>query len=435
MDHRLLQAITAISLAMAIVFLPFSILLCHLGLGALLLCWIAEGNWLEKKERLMANPVVWAFILLFLLHLVGVSYSEKASDGWFNIEKKISLLLVPVLVATLPAFRKETIRGFLLAFVAACVVGTFICLAAGLVQPGQSNFDGATLSLYQRLNPTAAPFWLRFSYIELASGIGMHPTYLAMYLAFCVIILFHVYANSFDTLTRLKRVALFALFLYLMVFIVMLSSRIVTLAMAMLCVAGFFNLPTKPAYPRAIAFLSLITMLVLLAVYPVPRYRSLQEPFMAESYRPGENGVYEYSTGIRKSLWILGNLSIAEVNPVFGAGTGDVGRVLKKMSEEHRIFNSIATYDPHNQFIFIQIALGLSGLLCLIACLALPAWVAYRQRQFMYLSFLFLFVFVCLTESALESQKGIVFFTIFNSILVFHYNKFVPAVSGKLVYG
>jgi O-antigen ligase len=435
MDHRLLQAITVISLATAIVFLPFSILLCHLGLCALFLCWLAEGNWREKKDRLMANPVVWAYILLFLLHLVGVSYSEKTSDGWFNIEKKVSLLLVPVLLATLPAFRKETLRGFLLAFVAACLAGTFICLAAGLFQHGQSNFDGATLSLYQRLNPTAAPFWLRYSYIGLASGIGMHPTYFAMYLAFCVIILFHFYASSLDTLTRLKRVALITLFLYLIVFIVMLSSRIVTLAMVMLCLAGFFTLPTKPVYPRAVALLALITMLVLLAAYPVPRYRSLQEPFMAESYRPGDNGVYEYSTGIRKSLWILGNLSIAEVNPLFGAGTGDVGRVLKQMSERHRIYNSIATYDPHNEFIFIQIALGLSGLLCLLACLALPAWVAYRQRQFMYLCFLFLFVIVCLTESALESQKGIVFFTIFSSILVFHYNKLVPAVAGKLVYG
>lgn len=435
MGHRPLQAITGISLTTAIVFLPFSVILCHLGLGALLLCWTAEGNWLEKKNRLMANPVVWAYILLFLLHLVGVAYSEKASDGWFNIEKKISLLLVPVLLATLPAFRKATIRGFLLAFVAACVVGTIVCLAAGVFQPGQSNFDGATLSLYQRLNPTAAPFWLRFSYIELASGIGMHPTYFAMYLAFCAIILFHFYANSLDALTLLKRVALIALFLYLIVFIVMLSSRIVTLAMVMLCIAGFVNLPKKPGYPRAVALLALIAMLTLLAVYPVPRYRSLQEPFMAESYRPGDNGVYEYSTGIRKSLWILGNLGVAEVNPVFGAGTGDVGRVLKKMSEQHKIFNSIATYDPHNEFIFIQIALGLSGLLCLIACLALPAWFAYRQRQFMYLSFLFLFVIVCLTESALESQKGMVFFTIFNSILVFHYNKLVPAASGKLVYG
>jgi succinate-acetate transporter protein len=434
MDFRL-STFAGFSLATAIVFLPFSILLCHLGLGALILCWAAEGNWREKKDRLTTNPVVWGFILLFLLHLAGVAYSENSSEAWFNVEKKISILLLPVLIATLPGFSKETVRVFLFTFVASCVVGTVICLAAGMIQPGQGNFDGATLSLYQRLNPTAASFWLRFSYIELASGIGMHPTYFAMYLAFCLVILFHVYADSLETLSLRKKVALIALFLYLVVFIVLLSSRVVTLAMMMLCVAGFFSLPRRPLYPRAIVIFALITMVTLVAAYPVPRYRSLQEPFMAQSYRPEENGVYAYSTGIRKSLWILGNLSIAEVNPVFGTGTGDVGETLKKMSERHGIYNSMASYDPHNEFIFIQVGLGLSGLLCLIACLALPAWSAYRQRNFMYLSFLFLFVIVCMTESALESQKGIVFFTIFNSILVFQYNKHAPVVSGKLIYG
>ncbi len=383
----------------------------------------------------MANPAVWAFILFFLLHLAGVTYSENTAEAWFNVEKKASLLLLPVLIATFPGFSKETIRGFLLAFVGSCVVGTLICLAAGLFQPGQSNFDGATLSLYQRLNPTAAPLWLRFSYIELASGIGMHPTYFAMYLAFCVIILFHVYANSIETLSLGKKVALITLVLYLVVFIVLLSSRVVTLAMMMLCIVGFFGLPRRPLYLRAIAIITLITISAVVSADPVPRYRSLQEPFMPESYRPGDNGVYVYSTGIRKSLWILGNLSVAEVNPVIGAGTGDVGGTLKKLSEQHGIYNTIASYDPHNEFIFIQVGLGLAGLLCLIACLALPAWAAFRQRNFMYLSFLFLFVIVCLTESALESQKGIVFFTIFNSILVFQYNKLVPAVSGKLIYG
>ncbi len=426
-------AITGISLATAIVLLPFSTLFCHLALGVFTVCWVTEGDWREKKKRLMRNPFAWTYIVLFLIHIAGVAWSENRANAWFNIEKKILLLLLPMMMVTLPGLGKEIIRRVLLAFVAACIMGSLICLGAGLMDPVTSNFDSATLSLYQSLNPTAAPFWLRFSYIELASGIGMHPTYLAMYLSFCIIILFHTYANELDKRSPLKKGAITGLIIYLAVFIVMLSSRIVTLATMLLCIAAFFRLPHRPTYPRVVSVLVLTVMLILVAAYPVPRYRSLQEPFIAESYRPGTDGVYRYSTGIRKSLWIIGNLSIAQVNPVFGAGTGDVDDTLRKIGEQHGIQNSISSYDPHNEFIFVLVGLGLSGLICLIACLALPAWEAYRQRNFMYLSFLFLFVAVCLTESVLESQKGIVFFSIFNSILFFQ--KHVPASSGELAYG
>src|SRR5262245_44086503 len=134
-------SISGVSLAMAIVLLPFSIIGCHLALGVFILSWLAGGDWREKKERLAANPLVWTYVVLFLLHLAGTVYSENTVNAWYNIEKKITLLFLPVVLATLPPLGKDWIRFVLLAFVATCLAATLVCLASASTYAGPGNFD------------------------------------------------------------------------------------------------------------------------------------------------------------------------------------------------------------------------------------------------------------------------------------------------------
>ena len=82
-----------------------------------------------------------------------------------------------------------------------------------------------------------------------------------------------------------------------------------------------------------------------------------------------------------------------------------------------------------------QIALGFVGLMVLLIFFYLPAWEAYRFKDFFYLGFISLFTLVCTTESAMESQKGVVFFAIFNSLLVFQYAKLKIGSFKRIAYG
>jgi O-antigen ligase len=63
---------------------------------------------------------------------------------------------------------------------------------------------------------------------------------------------------------------------------------------------------------------------------------------------------------------------------------------------------------------------GILGLLILIGSLIVPAVAANRNQNYLYLAFLLFFSLCFLTESVLNSQKGVVFFAFFNSLFAFH---------------
>jgi O-antigen ligase len=93
---------------------------------------------------------------------------------------------------------------------------------------------------------------------------------------------------------------------------------------------------------------------------------------------------------------------------------------MKATAKKYAITNSIGSNDPHNQFLDTLLRLGFVGLIVLLACFAWPAYWAYQNKDFFYLAFLAVFLMICLTETAFELQKGIVFFSLFNSLLIFH---------------
>ncbi len=437
------KTILIISLFAVVIFLPISMSLCHVSLAIYMLAWIREGQWRQKAELLKSHPLVWGFLLFLLLHVIGISYSEDIANGWFNVEKKFFFFLLPVVFATTLSFDKKMIQLLFKGFIFTCVVTTLLCLVMAFYhyQTSQppNNFDNVTLSLYQKLNPDANLLWMFFSYIELASGIGMHPTYLAMYVVFSVLLLIHLTIESFSTYPPIKKTVIILLFFYLEIIVVLLSSRILILAFTIITLSSLIfilqSIRMRPVFQTISVLAVVAPILLMVLINPVARYRNLQEPTRSETYLPSEAGVYSYSTGIRKSLWILGLRAIMESNPMVGAGTGDVKGVVEKMSERSNEDNIIHSYDPHNQFLYTQIGLGLLGLTTLLTCLYFPLGAAFRQKNYFYLGFILLFTLVATTESVLESQKGILFFAIFNSILVFPYSKLFVTSSKKLAYG
>ena len=172
---------------------------------------------------------------------------------------------------------------------------------------------------------------------------------------------------------------------------------------------------------RKVVVLSLIITALVLTVNPVSAYRTWQEPFESNTYSPNEQGVFTYSTGIRKSLWQLAIYTIHDGNVFTGYGTGDVKAAMEKSAVQYGQFNVIHSYDPHNQFLYTLIGLGLPGLITLVLCLLYSFWLAYQQNNHLYYAFLALFVLLCLTESALEVQWGITFFAFFNGLFAFTY--------------
>ena len=415
------------TLSVSLIALPFSIALCHAALITFLLVWIAEGGWAEKISTIRQSLILKLVLAFIALQLIGMLYTEDLSNGWFSLEKKIFLFLIPIAIATSAVkFNEKEIRLLFYSFVASCLTGILFCIGHALVQINL-YFDG-TVSLQavdylgapgqQVVTSSHAP-WLFFSYVGLAKGINIHPTYFSLYLAFCILFLLHESITR-KALTIAQRSALTFVIVLFSLFIVCLSSRIIVICLITiyLALAGYW-LFRQRSLLRLVGVVALLALVVvLLYANPVSRYRNIEE-IGNSAFTIREKSHYNSSTEIRASLWWLAWKSYTKSNLLLGVGTGDVTNVMKQTSQQYEITNVLETYDPHNQYLFLLISHGVVGLIIFGLWLLLPFVQAASRHDYLYMAFSFLFAALCFTESALELQKGIVFFALVQSLLAF----------------
>lgn len=429
MKRDILRKISTGTLLLTVAAMPFSVPACHWSFVAFIACWLAEGEWEQKWSSLTANKLALLLPSFFLLHVVGMFYTSNLTSGFAQLEKKGAFFLIPITIATANRLSRSELSWIMRVFMMACFAGTLICIGHAIwmmvtgATPG--NFSDLTMGEFHRLNPGASMAWMNFSYVALASGIGMHPTYFGLYLCMCLLMIIELFRN--ESLSTPERVFAKILFVFFVIFILFLSSRIAMIAAIVISIAALLTMSRQSwldVLPRQVAVVLAFAAIVYLN--PVSRYRSLQEPVAASMDELA--GYVTSSIEIRLSLLRLSTLASSSVNPWIGAGTGGGVDLLRAEGTQRGITNSIGSYDPHNQFIYTYFELGSVGLIVLMAVLFVPAYIAWRKRSYLYTSFAFVFIAVCLTESALELQKGIVLFTFFGSLLLFQEHQ---AQSGK----
>lgn len=412
-------------LALAIGALPFSIVICHIGLAVFGIIWVLDGKWKEKWEIIFKNYSVVIFFLFFLLHLFGIAYSEDKHTAWFILEKKASLLILPIMLASIK-LKKEDVKKLLHVFIVVCIAATIICLWTAIRKADYAspifNFNSYNNTSFYALNSQTSGIWMFISYIQLASGIGIHPAYLSLYIVFCVFLLIHFYSDSFATFKLVNKILLLTLFIYLSIFILFLSTRIMIFGFLIISIYGLNQF--LKSTPRLISWITStsVVALFLSVIYmnPVSRFRSYQEIITTWPYL--KPGLQSQSTTIRASLWSTSIKSLSKINWLLGTGTGDVQHLISETSKRTNITNVLGTYDPHNQYLQTLLGLGLIGLSTLIICFVWPTLACYQTGNILYIGFIFLFSALCLTETAMELQKGIVFYSLFGSLLLFQYH-------------
>jgi O-antigen ligase len=391
-----------ITLGLAVVFLPFSVRFCHLWLLLFVIICLFEGDFANKGRLIVQNPLAWILPVFFLLHVIGVFYSEDVTNAWSNVDKKLAFLLAPLIIVSAKLFTKREIHWLMWLFLGACVAGSLFCVYAINFVVDPSIWNLGPREPYEALHPGVSEWWPYFSYIHLASGIDMHPTYMSLYLLICALIVFKTIDNRWVSAV---------LIVYILVFIVFLSSRIVVIC-ATLIVFGIAISNSR----RSLMIACGVIMLLALFLNPVALYRNTQE-YTRTNFTLPPAALSTNPITIRMSLLWLSFRAIRETNPIAGTGTGDVEDTIAALQEKHNVHNVLNTSDPHNQYLHTYLALGAVGLLTLLAAFATPLWILLRQREFLVSAGLAAFMVVCLTESALELQKGIVLFTLCVSII------------------
>jgi len=122
------------------------------------------------------------------------------------------------------------------------------------------------------------------------------------------------------------------------------------------------------------------------------------------------------STSAHYLIW-KNAVGLIKQHLIFGVGIGDVHDELNKEFVKNNFkFGIEKDFNPHNQFLNTMVALGITGLILLLALFFLPAYVAWQQKNWICFFFLVIIFLNCLTESVLERQAGIIFFAFFFSL-------------------
>ncbi|MFC2101225.1 O-antigen ligase family protein [Bacteroidota bacterium] len=357
---------------------------------------------LVKSNR--SRQYILLFASLYIMYLIGLLYTSNfygQEGGLFDIQVKMSLIVFPLIFATLPThlYSDKTREFALKSFIAGCFLAILICLVIALIQ--YSN-TGSKHEFYY----TFISFFL-------------HPSYFSMYLNVAIIILLNKIFLDKKSHTKFRKLILIFLICSFMIFNILLSSKAGIIGMLiMFAIMILYMVIWKKMFFKAVLLLLsasvFITIFLKILPFSTIRMNTVKEAVKKEPAR--ERDIAE-SSAERILVWGV-SWEIIKENFIFGVGTGDVKLEMINIYKKHDYKNAMKLrLNAHNQFLQTFIAIGLIGLLLLILNLILPLFYAFKKQDIIYVMFLILIIFNFLAESMLETQAGVVFYSFMNVII------------------
>lgn len=351
------------------------------------------------------------FASFFLIYVLGLFYSANLSEGLFTLEKKMSFIAIPLAFVGLSFSDKEVNRILRSYIIIASIVSIYLLIRI----------------LFKFLSIDSVSF-ASITNHELSSLIEFHATYLAMYLAFSILLSLHFY---FIEQKRWIKYILIAVIFFTALVEFFLYARIVLIALFIICGVYLFLEILHHRRIQLIITLSFIFLTGALITWKVP---ALQERFKEGINYNSQYNVDQVWGGrsLRPLKWQC-SLEIIKSNFFFGVGTGDAQDALNECYKNNNFIPLLywpnVEYNAHNQFLEEFVVLGVIGETFFISILIVSLWYGYLTRNYYHIIFIVLFSIVCLTESILNSSKGIIFFCYFSTIFFSNYNQSLITVS------
>lgn len=104
------------TLILIAVSLPLSIFTTSLFQLVLLANWLTEGRFREKWGRFKGNRALWIFLVLYLVHAIGLLWSTDVAYCLKDMRIKLPLLVIPLIVGTSLPLVKQQMNSILLLF-------------------------------------------------------------------------------------------------------------------------------------------------------------------------------------------------------------------------------------------------------------------------------------------------------------------------------
>ncbi|EAY29752.1 O-antigen ligase family protein [Microscilla marina] len=401
-----------ITILLVTVTLPISMLANNISIVLMLLVWIMEGKWRAKLQNLKSNNLSWIFIGFYILHLIGMLYTNNTSEGAIELEKRLSLLIFPlVLGSTTKQFTKTQFHLILKTFVFSCTLASSTMLLYAIYQVTGQN-QGVKVLFYDLLS--------------MSSVIKMHPIYIAMYMGFCLFIILYLLQKFWHSTSALAKIGSIVLFIYTLAFIFLTGARMPIISIVLIIITQFIAGYQKQILTTNIALASLFIGIVVIVIMKFDilqhRFKIIYETnisqIFAKDYQYYNSNQNAFSMRLVK--WRC-SVEVIYENFLFGVGTGDTEDQLVICYDQKKFWGRLAGYrfNSHNIYLQDWLRLGLIGFTLLMLSFILPIIKAVKQKKALYLTFITLFMLCGITESLMNANKGIVFFAFFSCIFAF----------------
>lgn len=397
----------------------------RVSIAIILIAWIfidvisKKINWKEKFK----NPLLLSFFILYLLNLIGIIYSSDTITAFGSVEKKLPLLIFPVIILTTDSLSIREVKKLLWIFVFSVTVTCLICVAYAFHRNNYWDFF---------LNPN----WFYFSYSDLTEIVGIQPIYLSLYveLSFFIGLLFIL--TRWSTIHILiKMVGVMQIgFLYLIIFLLAGKMAILSTTVGIAMLLFYLLYKAKRTWLALLSTGSIIVIsLVLITQLPIVKERFMSAVGMERT----SQWVYgdpnqAYSGEARLVKW-KATFNLIIENWLIGVGPGDMQGELNK--EYDRIGFQLGiqeSFNPHNQFLQTWLSTGIFGLLSIIGIVYFAFARSFNDENLLLFVISFIFAANCLTESMLERQYGIFLFSIF-LCLCYKFRTFDIKATSKVV--
>lgn len=344
----------------------------------------------------------WSFIVIgfFLLHSVGYFYSENKSEALSAIEIKLCFLAFPILFFG-SHFSHTHVKKIVISFVSGCMLVSFLCI-----------FRACYLYFFEDTN---AFFYSDFSYF-------IHPSYMAMYLVFALLIVMLFYKNWLAHL-HLLNIKLGFMAVVFLVTIFLCSSKLGLLSAFFLLPTTFSVLLYNKGYKKIIIGLVLALLGLATASYklfPTPFKRFQTAINVTKSSQTIDKTDAE-STAVRILIW-KESIKLIKNKFWFGTTAGDVNDKLIESYEKEGLTGALTKkLNAHNQFLQTFIGTGFIGFVLLILMTLFLIVYSFIKKNYILMLFSILISLNFMVESMLQTQAGFTFFT-FILCLILKYN-------------
>lgn len=386
-------------------FLPFrNNISSVLGIILFLFFFIDKKvNLRTKINEIKNNRIALLSISLYLIHIIGLLYTENFKYAGLDLEIKLPLLIIPMIIFSENEINNDEIKKIYKYFTIGNIVAMILCLIFA------TNMYLKTKSI------------TFFFYNDLSKF--MHPSYFSLYLGFNVLIFVLQISriNKQDKKNKNTLIFLFILTTIYLIFIAFLASKggVLTLSICLILIT------IREVFRRKFyifTYFSAILILLSIIFYTnqntttYKRFRDAKNELIYNKTQKPEETVGSSDTRIE--VWRV-TIELLKNNYLIGVGTGDIKDELVKQYKKNNFTLGVQNkYNCHNQFLQFFLIFGIIGIVIFVTILILTLRKSIQTNNLLLFQFIVLISINMMMESMLESKAGVEFYAFFNALLL-----------------